>query len=43
MKSIANKCSFGARAMSGTYPISVRFVYPRTAAPGVSGKPHTRR
>jgi hypothetical protein len=40
MKSIANKSSFGARAMSGAYLLLTR---PHVAAPGVSGNQRKQR
>ncbi len=48
MKSIANKSSCGANAMSGTsfpWPATARLLLtrPHIAAPGVSGKRQSRR
>jgi hypothetical protein len=40
MKSIANKSSFGARAMSGACNL---FTLPPVTPPGVSGKQRKRR
>jgi hypothetical protein len=40
MNNFANKCSFGARAISGAYLLLCR---PHVAAPGVAAQRHKRR